>query len=433
MTLVRGISRAHLVALTVNSIVGAGILGLPSRAFTLSGAYSLLAWLVCAVLVTGIALCFAEASGRFRESGGPYLYALRAFGPGIGFVTGWLTWVSRVLAFATIVNLLVDYAGAIPGVPGGEAWRAALIASVVGALTAVLIAGIRQTAWASTLLAAAKLAVLATLVVAALLVHGTTAVAFGAPPALHAFSATVAIVLFAFFGFETATIAAGETADPQRNMPFAILVSVAIVTVCYVLVQYSAIAGVPGLATSTRPVADLATQLLGPWGGAAVAAGAVVMMMGTMLGVLLAASRMLMAMAEQQQLPGALAGLHSRLRTPVLAIVISSAAVLAASWLTTFTAAVTLAVATRLFAYVVVCLAVPALRRTSAVRSRFQMPLGMPIAVASAVLSASLFATTTLFDFALTLLLAVLGLAMWVGYDRMRARPASLPAPTSPV
>ena len=237
---------------------------------------------------------------------------------------------------------------------------------------------------------------LVTLVVAALLVHGTTQVAFGAPPALHAFSATVAILLFAFFGFETAAIAAGETADPQRNMPFAILASVAIVTLCYVLVQYAAIAGVPGLATSTRPVADLATHLFGPWGGAAVAAGAVVMMMGTMLGVLLGASRMLMAMGEQHQLPGALAGLHPRLRTPVFAIAISSGAVLAASWLSTFTAAVTIAVATRLFTYVVVCLAVPALRRTSAVHSRFRMPFGMTIALASALLSASLFATTTL-------------------------------------
>ena len=95
MTLVRGISRVHLVALSVNCIIGAGILGLPSRAFALSGAYSLAAWLVCGVLVGGIALCFAEVSSRYRESGGPYLYALRAFGPGVGFVTGWLTWLSR--------------------------------------------------------------------------------------------------------------------------------------------------------------------------------------------------------------------------------------------------------------------------------------------------------------------------------------------------
>ena len=62
MTLVRGLSRGHLTALSVNCVIGAGILGLPSRAFALSGDYSLMAWLVCAVLVAGIALCFAEVA-----------------------------------------------------------------------------------------------------------------------------------------------------------------------------------------------------------------------------------------------------------------------------------------------------------------------------------------------------------------------------------
>jgi APA family basic amino acid/polyamine antiporter len=422
MTLVRGLSRGHLTALSVNCIIGAGILGLPSRAFALSGDYSLLAWLVCAVLVTGIALCFAEVSSRFRESGGPYLYALRAFGPDVGFAIGWTTWLSRVFAFATILTLVVDYAGAITGAVVQGLGRAVLMMTTVFALTAVLIAGIRQTAWVSTLLTSGKLALLALLVAAGLLIHGTPPLDFGPPPALGAFSATVATLLFAFFGFETAAVAAGETAEPERNMPFSIIASVAIVTLLYVLVQYVSIAGVPGLAMSTRPLADLAMQLLGPSGSVAIAAGAIVMMVGTMLGVLLAASRMVMAMGEQHQLPHFVAVLHPRLRTPVMATVISAVAVLTASLLSTFTAAITLSVATRLLGYVSVCLAVPVLRRTSVEQPRFRLPFGSTIALGSAVVSASLLATATLTEFALTLVIAALGWTTWRAYERTKKR-----------
>jgi hypothetical protein len=74
-TLVRGITRVHLIGLLINTIIGAGILGLPSKSFALVGSYSVATWLLCACVVLLIALCLAEVSTRFRDSGGPYLYA----------------------------------------------------------------------------------------------------------------------------------------------------------------------------------------------------------------------------------------------------------------------------------------------------------------------------------------------------------------------
>jgi APA family basic amino acid/polyamine antiporter len=228
-------------------------------------------------------------------------------------------------------------------------------------------------------------------------------------------------------------VSAGETSQPERNMPFAIVTTVVIVTVVYVLVQYVSIAGVPALAASTRPLADLAMQILGPSESVVVAAGAIVMMVGTLLAVLLAASRTLMAMSEQQQLPPAIASLHPRLQTPAIAIVISAAAVLTVSLLSTFAAAITIAVATRLFGYVLVCLAVPVLRRTSVEPPRFRVPFGTSIAIASAVLSASLLTTATVTEFATTLVLGVTGWAAWRVYERSRKRASNLPASTSAV
>jgi amino acid permease len=107
--LVRAMGRWDIVGLTINMMVGAGIFGLPSKIFVLTGVWSVLAYLVCAALVTLITLCFAEVGSRFSESGGPYLHARVAFGPFIGFQVGWLLWLARVTASAALCNLLLGY------------------------------------------------------------------------------------------------------------------------------------------------------------------------------------------------------------------------------------------------------------------------------------------------------------------------------------
>ena len=122
---------------------------------------------------------------------------------------------------------------------------------------------------------------------------------------------------------------------------------------------------------------------------------------------------------------------HPRLRTPVVAIAISAVAVTTASLLSTFAAAITITVATRVFGYLVVCLAVPVLRRSSAPAPAFRLPFGTAIAAPSAVVSASLLATATLTEFTATLVLAVLGWITWVAYDRTRNRLRRDPVPAA--
>lgn len=108
-TLKRSIGKWSLVLLIVNSIIGAGIFGLPSKVFALSGTYSLLAFGICAIVVMVFILCFAEISSRFDKTGGPYTYAYNALGKFPGFLTGWLLFLSRVFNYATLINLLVIY------------------------------------------------------------------------------------------------------------------------------------------------------------------------------------------------------------------------------------------------------------------------------------------------------------------------------------
>ena len=107
--LIRSIRRWDLVAVTVNSVIGAGIFGLPSKIYGLVGNYSLAAFFVCALFTGTIVLCFAEVGSRFTKTGGPYLYAREAFGPAAGFTIGWLMWIARITAFAANTSIMLGY------------------------------------------------------------------------------------------------------------------------------------------------------------------------------------------------------------------------------------------------------------------------------------------------------------------------------------
>src|SRR6185503_15789307 len=144
--LVRGIRRWDLVAIAINGIIGAGIFGLPSKVFSLIGSYSLIAFVVCAIVVTLFILCFAEVGSRFNETGGPYLYAREAFGPTIAFEIGWLIWLARPTAFAANCNLLVNYLTYFWTGAASTFWKPTIIISVVTALTVINILGVRQAA-----------------------------------------------------------------------------------------------------------------------------------------------------------------------------------------------------------------------------------------------------------------------------------------------
>src|ERR671924_518333 len=142
--LVRGIRSWDLVAVAINGIIGAGIFGLPAKTYSLIGTYSLFAFIACALVVTLIILCFAEVGSRFDETGGPYLYAREAFGPIVAFEVGWLVWLARLTAFAANCNLIVSYLGYFWAPTTSTVPRALIICSVVLALTALNVTGVRQ-------------------------------------------------------------------------------------------------------------------------------------------------------------------------------------------------------------------------------------------------------------------------------------------------
>jgi amino acid transporter len=412
---VRTLRRWDLVAVVLNGVIGAGIFGLPSKIFALAGNYSLLAFAACGLCVALIVLSFAEVAGRFTGTGGPYLFARETFGATAGFAVGWLVWVARITAFSANLTLLPAYLGFfIPAAASGLP-RAAILAGVVALLAFLNVRGVRRTADASNILAIGKLLPLAIFIGAGLfhLAPGRFTLSGALPYA--GFSQSVMLLVYAFTGFEMAVIPAGETRNPARDVPRALLIGMAVVVTVYVLIQAVCMGTLPELAESRRPLADAAAHFLGNGGAAMVTAGIVISLAGNLNVLILAASRMLYAMAEKGDLPPWLAATHPRFRTPAAAVMFTTAIMLALAISGTFVYLATLSTLARLVTYFATCGALPVLRRMRGAASEgFRLPGGALIAVIGMLVCVWLASNCTQREARDAAIAAGLGLAIFV-------------------
>ncbi len=423
--LIRGIRRWDLVAIAINGIIGGGIFGLPAPVFKLIGTYSLIAFVVCAIVVTLIILCFAEVGSRFEETGGPYLYAREAFGPTVGFEIGWLIWLARLTAFAANCNLLVAYIGYFLPTATGAIWRASIIILVVTVLMLINVLGIRQAAIVSNFFTVGKLIPLIIFVAAGLFFLNPQAFTFGPQPTTGAFSQSVLLLIYAFTGFEMATIPAGEVRDPTRNMPHALLIAIAVVASLYILIQVVCVGTLPDLAQSQRPLADAGTVFMGAAGGALISAGAIVSITGNLNILVLSGSRVPFAMAEQQQLPSLLGKVHHRFSTPYVAILITTGLRLLFTLKSSFREALTISAIARLVTYGATCLSLPIFRRRSDVPpAAFRLRGGTFIAALSLILAAWLLTSARKEAVAATIAAAV-GMVLYLAYRWTQKKPAA--------
>ena len=413
-SLVRSIRRWELVASVVNAIIGAGIFGLPSKAFALAGPYSLLSFLVCAVAGSLIVLCFAEVASRFTDTGGPYLYAREAFGATVGFEVGWLTWLARLTSFSANANLMAAYlAYFLPSLASGWS-RILLLTATVVVLVALNLIGIRDVTNTINIFAVAKLVPLAIFVSWGLLSLDWGRFAFHAVPPFRTFSTSVLLLVYAFTGFEMAVIPGGEMKDPRRDMPRALLIGMAVVAVTYILIQVVCIGTLPGLGTSERPLADAAARFIGRPGAVLITIGILFSLAGNLNTILLSASRMLFAMGERRELPGFLAAIQPRFRTPHWSILCTGMLMLTLTLSSGFVVLLTLSTISRLTAYLFTCAALIRLRRLqSAPPAAFTIPGGAAIAIAAIALGLWLLTSAAWREMRDTAIAAIAGILLF--------------------
>ncbi len=258
-----------------------------------------------------------------------------------------------------------------------------------------------------------KLIPLLLFVIAGLFFIDPARYSFAAPPPYTAFSQAAMLLVFAYTGFEVSIISAGETRDPPRDVPFALLTGIALVVMLYVSIQLVSIGTLPALATSERPLADASRRFLGPAGALLVSVGALLSIVGTMHATIFAIPRVLYAMAEQGQLPRVFMATHRRFHTPHVAILVSAAVMLGLTLFSTFISALTISTIIRLLVYMATCAALPALRKKGgAPPPAFLVPGGPAVAVTACVLSVWLLTISTSYEVRLVAVAAAIGLVI---------------------
>lgn len=401
-------------------MIGAGIFGLPSKVFELAGVYSLAAFVLCGLLAAMIVLCFAEVGSRFSDTGGPYLYAREAFGPTVGFTMGWLMWIARVTAFAANTSVLLAYLSLFWPSLQAEPVRSAAICGITLLVGGVNFIGVRDVTLTTNILTVAKMAPLLALIVVGCFTLDPANFALTAPPEAAKFSSAMLLLVYAFTGFEMATIPGGEIRDPRRDLPSAILTAIAIVVFIYILIQVVCIGTVPGLATSDRPLGDAASRVLGGWGAVIITIGAALSIAANLNVVVLAASRLPFAMAVRGELPGVLGSVHKQFLTPHVSIVLTAAIMGIVTLSGTFLYAVTVSTIARLLIYATTCGALPVLRGREGAPAAFRAPMGTLVAMGVIGLVAWLLLNTTWREARDTAIAAGIGLAMY-GVCRRRS------------
>jgi basic amino acid/polyamine antiporter, APA family len=322
-------SLRHATAMVVGIILGASIFIQSSEITRLvpSTRGAMLAWLAAGALTLCGALVCAELSSAFPQTGGVYVFLSRIFSPALGFLWGWaMFWSIHSGIIAAIAVVLAKYVAYF--IPLGETGIRAVAIAAILLLSTINYLGVKFGGAVQVALTAAKVAAIVIMVVAFFWFGGPAhralpveAIAAHITPGRYGLA--VAAGLFAFGGWHMVTYAAGETRNPERTIPRALLLGTLIVTACYILLNaaYHYVLPLSDVAGSTHVAADAMQRVLGVAAGSVISALVVVSAMGGVNGIILAGPRVYYAMAQDNLTFRWMGAIHPQRQTPYLAIV----------------------------------------------------------------------------------------------------------------
>jgi amino acid transporter len=310
--------------LSFNGIVGAGIFALPATLHMQFGAFSPWLFPIFGLLILLVALPFARLAALFPQSGGPVAYAA-TFGPIASFQAGWLYYLARVTALAANANVFATYAASLWEPLGAGVGRAATIIVLCASLTAINIVGVRRAIRALdglTLLKAVPLILLALWGLAA--TAGAWPMA-GPAPTLSGVEAAALVIFYAFIGFENSVVPAGETADPGRTIPRALIVTIVSTAALYFVVQLAYVSVMPAGEEPKAPLVAFADLLVGPVGAIVITIAALASIGGNIAGSLTSTPRVTFALAREGLLPRWFGTVSERFHTPANSVLFMGA------------------------------------------------------------------------------------------------------------
>ena len=391
--LVRTVGPVGLTALGVGAIIGTGIFVVIGEGAAIAGPAVAVSFVLAALTCLFSALSYAELASSVPVSGSAYTYAYATLGELVAFIIGWDLILEYGISVAAVAvgwggnfNAFLDsaFGVALPDAlalapeDGGTFNLPAVL--IVAAVTLLLVRGTRESAAVNLVMVVVKLGVLVFFVIAAFMSFDAGNLTPFTPNGSGEIVAAAGIIFFAYIGFDAVSTASEESKRPGRDLPIAIVASLLISTVFYILVAVGAIGLVPAeqLGKSDAPLADALADGAGlDWAATVLALGAVIAITSVMLVILYGQTRIFFAMSRDGLMPTSLAAIHPRFRTPARLTLGFGLLIAVIAAFVPLSEIVELVNIGTLFAFVLVNAGVLILRRT---RPEMERPFRVPFA-----------------------------------------------------
>jgi APA family basic amino acid/polyamine antiporter len=453
----RAVGALDLTALGLGAIIGTGIFVVIGEAIGDAGPGIILSFALAGITCVFSALCFAELASAIPVAGSAYTYSYATMGELVAWIIGWDLILEYGVSVAAVSvgwgqyfnDLLDSLLGvtlpeSIAGPPGEGGVVNVPAVVIVLAITAVLCYGIRESARVNSAMVVVKLAVLALFLALAVTAFDGDNLSPFTPNGTDGVITAASVIFFAYIGFDAVSTTGEETRNPSRDLPIAIIASLAIATVLYIAVAVTAVGALPfdELDGAEAPLATVVDDGAGfGWASSIISLGALVAITSVVLTILYGQTRIMFAMARDGLVPRRLAYVHPKTRTPVYITAVFGVLIAIVAAFVPLTEIVKLVNIGTLFAFVLVNIGVIVLRRTRPdLRRGFRVPLVPLVPIVGALLCVYLMRyldRDTWLRFAGWL---AIGLVVYFAYGRRHSRlrrgevlnpEAELPGPSS--
>ena len=313
--LARRLGTGDAVVIGLGSMIGAGVFAAFAPAAQAAGAGLLIGLGVAAVVAYCNATSSAQLAAQYPTSGGTYVYGRERLGDWWGFLAGWGFVIGKTASCAAMALTFAAYAA-----PAG--WQRPVAVAAVVALASVNYRGVTRTARLTRIIVVVVLGALGVVVAAGLAGGeadlGRAATVIDRQGGWYGLLQSAGLLFFAFAGYARIATMGEEVRDPERTIPRAIQIALAITVVVYaaIAVTVLSVLGPEGVAGTATPLADAVAAGSWDWAGPVVRIGGAAAALGALLALVAGVGRTSLAMAREGDLPRWLAAVHPRHRVP---------------------------------------------------------------------------------------------------------------------
>jgi basic amino acid/polyamine antiporter, APA family len=436
----RVVGLLDLSALGLGAIIGTGIFVIIGEAITESGPSILLSFVLAGITCAFSALSYAELASSIPVSGSAYTYAYATLGELVAWIIGWDLILEYGVSVAAIAvgwgqyfNELLDSAfgttlpASIANPPGEEGGQVNIPAVfIVLAVSLLLISGVRKSTRTNTIMVFVKTGILILFIALAFTAFNSDNLTPFFHGGLSGVTGAASLIFFAYIGFDAISTSGEETKNPKRDLPIAIIGSLAIATVLYCLVALAATAALPydQLSGAPAPLALVLEEGAGmPWGATVISVGALVAITSVVLTILYGQTRIMFAMSRDGLMPRRLSFVNERTGTPIMLTVIFAGLIAVIAAFVPLTEIAELVNIGTLFAFVLVNVGVIILRRTRPDMERsFRVPFVPVFPIIGIGLCIYLMAQLPGITWLRFGIWMALGLAFYFAYSRSHSR-----------